>query len=67
MSSRGPSASTSQMSNLSLIKLISDLTRHGQMPSLGYPENVDLKSMKMKTFEWIISKIHSKLGGYTQW
>ena len=20
----------------------------------------------MKTFEWIISKIHSKLGGYTQ-
>jgi hypothetical protein len=21
----------------------------------------------MKTFEWIISKIHSKLGGYTQW
>jgi hypothetical protein len=22
--------------------------------------------MKMKTFEWIISKIHSKLGGYTQ-
>jgi hypothetical protein len=23
--------------------------------------------MKMKTFEWITSKIHSKLGGYTQW
>jgi hypothetical protein len=21
----------------------------------------------MKTFEWIISKIHSKLGGYTHW
>jgi hypothetical protein len=21
----------------------------------------------MKTFEWIISKIHSKLGDYTQW
>jgi hypothetical protein len=22
---------------------------------------------EMKTFEWIISKIHSKLGGYTHW
>jgi hypothetical protein len=21
----------------------------------------------MKTFEWIISKIHSKLGGYIHW
>jgi hypothetical protein len=21
----------------------------------------------MKTFEWIIFKIHSKLGGYTHW
>jgi hypothetical protein len=21
----------------------------------------------MKTFEWIIFKIHSKIGGYTQW
>jgi hypothetical protein len=21
----------------------------------------------MKTFEWIIFKIHSELGGYTQW
>jgi hypothetical protein len=33
---------------------------------LGYSEN-DFKSVKMKTFEWIISKIHSKLGGYTHW
>jgi hypothetical protein len=55
------------MSNLSAIKLISDLIRHGQMASLSYLENVDFKSIKMKTFEWIISKIHSKLGGYTHW
>jgi hypothetical protein len=34
------------------------------MASPGYSEN-DFKSIKMKTFEWIISKIHSKLGGYT--
>jgi hypothetical protein len=54
------------MSNLSLIKLIPDLTRHGQMASPGYSENVDFKNIKMKTFEWITSKIHSKLGGYTQ-
>jgi hypothetical protein len=54
------------MSNLSPIKLIPDLTRHGQMASLGYSENVDFnRSTKMKTFEWIISKIHSKLRGYT--
>jgi hypothetical protein len=26
-----------------------------------------LISIKMKTFEWITSKIHSKLGGYTLW
>jgi hypothetical protein len=24
------------------------------------------QKLKIKTFEWIISKIHSKLGGYTQ-
>jgi hypothetical protein len=30
----------------------------------GYYEN-DFKSIKIKTFEWIISKIHSKLEGYT--
>jgi hypothetical protein len=37
---------------------------HGHMASLGYSENADFKrSTKMKTFEWIISKIHSKLGG----
>jgi hypothetical protein len=35
------------------------------MASLGYSENVDFKRINMKTFEWIISKIHSKLGGYT--
>jgi hypothetical protein len=29
--------------------------------------NDDFKSIKMKTFEWITSKIHSKLRGYTQW
>jgi hypothetical protein len=34
------------------------------MASPGYSEN-DFKSIKMKTFEWIASKIHSKLGGYT--
>jgi hypothetical protein len=28
--------------------------------------NVDFKSKRLKTFEWITSKIHSKLGGYTQ-
>jgi hypothetical protein len=34
------------------------------MASLVYSENADFKrSTKMKTFEWIISKIHSKLGG----
>jgi hypothetical protein len=32
------------------------------MASHGYSEGI-----KMKTFEWIISKIHSKLGGYTHW
>jgi hypothetical protein len=36
------------------------------MASPGYSEN-DFKSIKMKTFEWITSKIHSKLGGYTHW
>jgi hypothetical protein len=25
------------------------------------------KQRGMKTFEWIISVIHSKLGGYTHW
>jgi hypothetical protein len=51
--------STSQTSNLSSIKLISDLTRRGQIASF------ELTKHKLKTFEWIISKIHSKLGGYT--
>jgi hypothetical protein len=37
------------------------------MASHGYSENADFKSIKMKTFEWIISKIHSKLGSYTHW
>jgi hypothetical protein len=27
----------------------------------------ELLKHKMKTFEWIIFKIHSKLGGYTHW
>jgi hypothetical protein len=49
---------------MSPIKFILDLTRHGQMASPGYSKN-DFKSIKMKTFEWITSKIHSKLGGYT--
>jgi hypothetical protein len=31
------------------------------MASPGYSEN-DFKSIKMKTFEWITSKVHSKLG-----
>jgi hypothetical protein len=44
VSSRRPSVSTSQMSNLSSIKLISDLTRHGQMASPSYSENVDFKT-----------------------
>jgi hypothetical protein len=64
VSNRRPSNSTIQMSNLSPIKLILDLTRHGQMTLLGYLGN-DFKGVKMKTFEWITSKIHSKLGGYT--
>jgi hypothetical protein len=51
---------------MSPIKFILDLTRHGQMASPGYSEN-DFKSIKMKTFAWITSKIHSKLRGYTQW
>jgi hypothetical protein len=31
------------------------------MASPGYSEN-NFKSIKMKNFEWITSKIHSKLG-----
>jgi hypothetical protein len=61
VSSQRLSISTSQMSNLSPIKLIPDLTKHGQMASPSYYKN-DFKSIKMKTFEWIASKIHSKLG-----
>jgi hypothetical protein len=56
VSSQGSSVSTGQMSNLSPIKLIPDLTRHGQMSSLGYSENYFEKWHKMKTFELIISK-----------
>jgi hypothetical protein len=56
MSSWEPSALTRQTSNLSPIKLISDLTRRGQMASFEFLEH------KRNTFEWIISKIHSKLG-----
>jgi hypothetical protein len=37
------------------------------MASPGYSKNADFKSIKMKTFEWIVSKIHSKLRGYTHW
>jgi hypothetical protein len=55
------------MSNLSQIKLIPDLTRHGQMALPGYSKNADFKSIKRKTFEWITSKTHLKLGGYTHW
>jgi hypothetical protein len=67
VSSRKPYDSTIEVSNLSPIKLILDLTRHGQMTSPGYSENANFKSMKMKTFEWITSKIHSKLEGYSHW
>jgi hypothetical protein len=33
--------------------------------TIPWSRNADFESMKMKTFEWITSKIHSKLGGYT--
>jgi hypothetical protein len=58
VSTRRPSDSTSQVSNLSPIKMILDLTRHGQMALSCYSENANFKSMKMKTFEQINSKIH---------
>jgi hypothetical protein len=33
----------------------------------AWKPNADLKSRRMKTFEWITSQIHSKLRGYTHW
>jgi hypothetical protein len=56
MSSWGSSASTSQMSNLSPIKLISDLTRHGHMASPGYSENVDFKSIRWRHLNGLFLK-----------
>jgi hypothetical protein len=41
--------------------------RYTQQIHNALEPNADFESKRMKTFEWITSKIHSKLWGSTHW